>query len=521
MMSLKNNSSTESRREDLIFLKGLFIWCCCLLGLGAAAQKSEKPNFIVILVDDQGWNGLSIQMDQKNPESKSTVYQTPHIASLAHEGMRFSHAYAPASICAPSRASLLTGKSTARTGFHSNTKKAQTDRLLLTRESHYLNAKDTTIAEFLKTRGYHTAHFGKWHVDPEGKNISKSDYGPTAHGFDVSDGNNGNKQGNNNPSNDPKRTFSLAKKSINFINKQSGEKPFYLQVSFYAVHGNPAATPEKTALYATGKRTLNKIHFNGAMGAMTEDLDDGIGMILQVLQKKGLDNNTYIIYTSDNGFNNAYAYNTPLRGEKRSLYEGGNRVPFIVKGPGIKPGTQSDIPICLYDILPTIAGLSGGAGWLPKNIDGEDISSVLRGEKAAFNANRSLYFYFGEYEDRLLAYNRKKKLPYDKSDTIHPSGYLISGRWKLLVDMDQNRKFLYDLDEDIFESNPVQADHPKITEKLYQELIAYFKSVRLHYPVLNDQFNSPFIKGKSPDADADGQDDRWEMESYLMWDAKH
>jgi len=459
-----------------------------LAGFGQLFAQNDRPNFVVIIVDDQGWNGLSVQMDKNNPQSRSYVYQTPNISTIAEQGIRFSRAYAPSSVCGPSRCSLFTGKSTARTGFFTNKKKEQKNRYLITPAGKWLNSEDMTTAEHLAGAGYATAHFGKWHIDPEGDAYPSPEYGPEAHGFQVSDGNNGNHQGNDNIKDDPKRTFSLVQKGIDFINEQNDEKPFYLHMSYYAVHGKPECTPKKLKLYNSGQRSMNQIHFNERMGAMTEDLDDGVGILLDALKEKGLMENTYILYTSDNGFNNAYAFNTPLRGEKRSLYEGGNRVPFLICGPGISANSQSDIPVCLYDILPTLTKLSGTGHTLPNDIDGQDLSAVLLGKKADFNPERNLYFYFGQYEDKLIQYAHKKGVEPDVSDTIQPSGYLISGKWKYMYNMHSNRRLLFDLDEDMGEENSKTGEYGIKVQQLHQSLEDYYEAVNLKYPTLNPKY---------------------------------
>ena len=339
--------------------------------------NQKSPNFIFILADDQGWNGTSVQMMDNEIFSKSDYHQTPNIEILSNSGMRFSSAYASAPVCSPSRYSIQFGQSPARlkmirVGMNTN---------------HINHQTEITIPKLLKSinPNYTAAHFGKWGIDVD----------PSELGYDQSDGVTGNKDGGfnyksnkqkwkNTISDDPKKIFSTTQSAINFIESQAkSETPFFLQVSHYAVHSDIMMRRETLEKYKHIEKGVYQKHLGFA--AMTEDLDSGVGLLLDRVRELGLESNTYIIYTSDNGavpimppksfYKNSS--NFPLSRGKWDALEGGIRVPFIISGPNIMPGSESKTPITFSDLLPTIVDLAGNKNLKQTNLDGGSFKYIL------------------------------------------------------------------------------------------------------------------------------------------------
>ena len=266
-----------------------------IFGCNARKIKPNEtsPNFILILTDDQGWNGTSVQMMDAEPQSKSDYHETPNLESLAERGMRFSSAYASAPVCSPSRYSIQFGQTPAR---------LQMIRVGMNTD-HINHQRPISIPKLLKNinSNYTAAHFGKWGIDAH----------PSELGYDESDGITGNKEGGfdyknhqrqwrNNSSEDPKKIFSTTKKATDFLERQANSKrPFFLQVSHYAVHSD--IMMRKATLNKYQNKAKGAYQKHAGFAAMTEDLDTGLGILLKKLKALGLEKNTYIIYTSDNG----------------------------------------------------------------------------------------------------------------------------------------------------------------------------------------------------------------------------
>jgi arylsulfatase A len=433
-------------------------------------NNNSSPNFIVILVDDQGWSGTSVQMKKGDTSSMSDYHHTPNLEKLAAKGMRFSQAYSTSPVCAPSRYSLQFGKSAARLNMI---------RVQMSTD-HIDHTTEMTIPKILKKVNpkYVSAHFGKW-----GMGIGNSKLGvnfgvhPSVLGYDYSDGKTANKDGGFQPpewkfstSNDPKKIYSLTQRSIDFIEQQSkSNNPFFLQLSHYAVHSNIEAT--KRSLEKYEQKEKGKIHKNTYFAALTEDLDDSVGILLDKLQELGIANNTYVIYCSDNGAvptlpprkKYKHSYNFPLSRGKWDATEGGIRIPFIVSGPKIKPNTFSDIPVSLTDILPTIADLSGYSlrGQM-KTIDGGSIKKVLfnSGFGKVKRQNNGFYFH----------------VPYQNHIALgRPHSSIIVDVYKLIKFHDNGELNLFDLSNDIGEQNNLAEKFPLKAKKLDSKMENYFK----------------------------------------------
>jgi arylsulfatase A-like enzyme len=357
---------------------------------------AKSPNFIIIYTDDLGYADTSVQMMDADPSSKHKFIHTPGLERLADIGARFNAGYSPTPTCTGSRVSIQFGKSSAQMHYRN-----VFDVLSpIQRPDGY--GDETTMAEMLKAAGqdYVTAFFGKGCGA-----IGRYDES----GYDVTDENTPNGNGNGHgiywnpdtkepfPKDDPKRLHSLRKDSVGFINEYAGKQPFFLMVSHYAAHIPFMAT--EGAIERNRKRWIeqggdvkqlanakSKENKDILYAAMIEEMDMTVGGIIDALKAKGELDNTYIIFTSDNG--GGYAerrevngvnerFNGPLQGGKRSMWEGGLRVPTIIAGPGIEAGSECDVPIVQWDFLPTFHDLSGSTGPLPEGTDGGSLRDVF------------------------------------------------------------------------------------------------------------------------------------------------
>jgi arylsulfatase A-like enzyme len=423
---------------------------------GNARAATGPPNFILILTDDQSWVGSSALMDPENPETKSDYFQTPNIERLMDMGMRFTQGYAPAPLCCPTRRSIQVGQTPAR---H-----------LMQKDQDAWPAqyrKQLNIPRMLKAADprYQTAHFGKW--DHRYDEVT-----PEEQGYDVSDGYTGNGtgggKGSGGPSakEDPKLMQHITDQSISFMRKQvASQTPFFVQLSHYAVHLDifyRQETLEKTSTWEPGRR-----HRMPEFAAMTYDVDETIGQILDEVQRLGLTDNTYIFFLSDNGGRNTMpkspeaplVRNYPLRDGKTSMYEGGLRVPFAVVGPNIQHNSISRVPVTGLDILPTLAQLAGYNKPLPKNIDGGSMLSVLNNK--------------GQGEVR----RNNPFLIFHHSVSRAPETALRLGDLKLVKTWSENRLELFDLSKDISEAHDLSTSMPEQTQKLDTMMTKFLESV--------------------------------------------
>ena len=429
------------------------------------ASKETVPNFIVILTDDQGWNGTSVQMMDDLSQSKSDYHETPNLELLANRGMRFSSAYASAPVCSPSRYSIQFGQTPARlkmirVGMNTN---------------HINHQTPYTIPKLLKkvNPDYKAAHFGKWGIDVN----------PSELGYDESDGMTGNKDGvfnykanrkqwQNNVDEDPKKIFSTTARAINFLERQAiSKQPFFLQVSHYAVHSDVMMRQKTLDKYQGKPRGRYQKHVGFA--AMTEDLDSGVGLLLKRLKALGLEKNTYVIYTSDNGavpimppkskYNRSS--NFPLSRGKWDAMEGGIRVPFVIAGPQITPGSESKTPITHSDLLPTIIELAGQKLPLQEDIDGGSFKSILN---QGGNGNIS------RFSEGLIFH-----VPYENGIALKRAhSVIIIGNFKLIKFHDNKELMLFDINKDIGENINLASSLPKKTSKLAFLLERYLSKVK-------------------------------------------
>ncbi|CAI8421762.1 MAG: Choline-sulfatase [Flavobacterium sp. SCGC AAA160-P02] len=428
-------------------------------------SKEKTPNFILILTDDQGWNGTSVQMMDKEIRSKSDYHQTPNVEALANRGMRFSSAYASAPVCSPSRYGIQFGQTPARlkmirVGMNTN---------------HINHQTPFTIPKLLKkiNSNYKTAHYGKWGIDVD----------PSELGYDESDGITGNKEGGfdyksnktqwkNTISKDPKKIFSTTQKAIDFIERQAKSKqPFFLQVSHYAVHSDLMMRKETLEKYK--EKGKGKYQNNPGFAAMTEDLDTGVGLLLDRVKELGLEGDTYIIYTSDNGAvpvmppRRFYkeGSNFPLSRGKWDAMEGGIRVPFIIAGPKIKSGIESKTPITFSDLLPSIIDLAGHKIPLNKHLDGGSFKDILAQEGKGKVDRFSEGFIF--------------HVPYKNGIALKRAhSVIIIDEFKLIKFYDNDEHMLFNIKKDIGEKINLASSLPNKARELETRLERYLQEVK-------------------------------------------
>jgi N-acetylgalactosamine-6-sulfatase len=425
-----------------------------------AADQPARPNIIFILADDLGWGDLSCY--------GNTFLRTPNLDRLAQGGTLFTHFYVNGSVCSPSRSAFFTSMYPARNRIHGHyaTPEQNTARGM----TQYLDPKVPNIAATLKQAGYTTAHVGKWHLGNNSGGPPSADYG-----FDfVGSGEGG---GAGVARNDPYyRAHSSARfvdESLKFIQGR-GDKPFYLQLWTLVPHATLNPTPEQMESFARWSnpdlphKSARTIYY-----ASVSDLDAQIGRLLNELDKLGLANNTLVIFSSDNGPEDIFILNAghsgvgspgPFRGRKRSLYEGGIRVPFIVRWPGKVPANRIDDASVIggVDFMPTlcrIAGLPMPAGHVS---DGEDVSDILFGTSRA--RSRPLFW---EWRFNIAGHVSSRS----------PQLAIRDGNWKLLMNPDRSRTELYDIRRDHLQVDNVAAQHADVVARLSAQLLAWHKQL--------------------------------------------
>ena len=399
----------------------------------------------------------SERMHPDHADSMIPYFHTPAMNRLAREGMRFTSGYSPGPLCTPTRRSIQNGMTPARqrgTEFVSD---------------GWVPAAHLTIPKALQQANpaYVCAHFGKW-----GENMVST---PEECGYAANDGMTGNATGGAGADRfddvvkeeDPKLIFSLTKRAKEFMGKQVAEKkPFYLQLSHYAIHRqNQALAATKAKYDAKGPPTRQ---FTTTFAAMLEDLNTGLTELLAEVDRLGIAGNTFVVLTADNGGNQTYAgtdttlplNNVPLRMGKQYLYEGGIRVPFIVRGPGVKAGSVCHEPVAGYDLLPTFYDLAGGTKPLPTDIDGGSFRGSLANGDG--KVKRSLPG---------LVFHRPYLAP------LSHSSYRV-GNMKLVVNWKSGEKELFDLAKDLGEANNLASSMPDKTNAMYGELSEYLKAVK-------------------------------------------
>ncbi len=461
----------------ILLMKILFatVWA------NVAIAETTRPNIVFILADDLAWADLGCY--------GHTWHRTPHIDNLAESGMRFTNAYASAPICSASRASLLTGKTTASLGFEFVTKNAPgyqnidtPTKLVAPPLTLNLPLSERTIAESLSEAGYETAFFGKWHLNQHyGHYLGWSPtHGPKQQGFQVAEedfGAHPYSWGRNPPATiDQDGAYaedSMVKRVCDYI-RQPHDRPFFVMASSFYVH-TPIRTPLKwltnhyeTAIPNDVKNRANRIKY----AAFLETLDHHVGQIINAVKTSDLSDNTLIVFSSDNGGHPEYTANAPLRGSKWNLYEGGIRVPLIVRWPGkVKPGTERYTATVGYDLLSTFERVSNGK---ESHTEGRPIS-LDADAPSAVDAMRDLIWHFPYYHPERGYAAAEATIGVDDFvvSKTKPHSAIRRGNYKLIWFAEEDRVELYDLSQDVSENEDLSDNMPAKAAELKQGLHGY------------------------------------------------
>ncbi|BBO31358.1 sulfatase-like hydrolase/transferase [Lacipirellula parvula] len=449
-----------------------------LVSVETASAQPAAPNIIVMIMDDLSWNGLSVLMDPNVPNSKSDFYQTPHIGALAQSGMRFSNGYAPTSMCSPTRAALLTGKSPGQLQS-TELKDAQpgTDRYMgsftglpLTPPTpEFFDPTQLTIPRILKQSNpnYTSGLIGKWHLD------IPTTVTPASAGFDYY-----RDVGVPSQNVDPWGLEALAHEADTFMTQSvNSNTPFFMQYAPKAPHPPIYAKPETRAKYEALPK--GAVHKDPGYAAMIEHMDDSVGAVLDRVQELGIADNTYILFTSDHGAALNLSSGYPLRGGKSSILEGGVRVPYIVAGPGIAANTFSDLPVTTMDIFSTVASWGGYTGPVPQGVEGADLNVVLKNGgvlPAGVDHLERQYSEGGE-----IYVHQPQYMAVGPSTRLIPASFVREGDYKLYRQYGENgaadKYFLYNLKTDIGEAVNVANQNPTIVADLKAKLNNYLAKI--------------------------------------------
>ncbi|WP_339734198.1 sulfatase [uncultured Gimesia sp.] len=442
----------------------LFCW-----NLTPAIASTDRPNIVLFFIDDLGWRDVGFM--------GSDFFETPHIDHLAQESMQFSSAYSAAPNCAPSRACLMSGQYTPRHGVYTVGDPARGNnryrRLIPAENKTVLNDKFVTIADTLSKAGYRCASVGKWHLGQT----------PLSQGFQVNIAGNpsGSPRGGYfSPYRNPQLadgkqgeflTDRLTDEACAFI-KANTKSPFFLYLTHYAVH-TPLQAKQDDIEYFQSK-PAGKLHQHATYAAMIKSMDQSIGRVLKTLKTQQLEQNTIIIFTSDNGGYGPATSMQPLRGSKGMLYEGGIRVPLLVKWPGVtKAGSASEEPVINIDLYPTLLEMTETSQ--PENypLDGESLVPILKDPQSQLKS-RSLFWHFPAYLQKYKGMQQRFRTT--------PVSVIRQGDWKLLEFFEDGHLELYNTRLDIGESMNLADSHPKKAKELATALREWQKQVRAAIP---------------------------------------
>lgn len=472
-MAITNNSNlSRSILRFSVLASGAAAICQCSLAAARSKAVPSKPNIIFIMADDLGWTDLGIM--------GSDFYETPNIDRLASEGLLFTNAYSSAANSAPSRACLISGLYTPRHGIYTVNPSERGDaskrRWIPIKTEIDLDPQFYTIAEALKDCGYSCGHVGKWHLGDD-----KDGSGPLSQGFDFNVGGNRagapysyfypykNKKGNvhlglSEGKEGEYLTDRLTDEAISFI-KSRKDTTFFLYLPHYAVHKALQAPDSLIDKYRN--KAKGQHHANPVYAAMIERLDYNVGRLCDVLDDLGLRDNTILIFTSDNGGLVPVTDNYPLRGGKGNPYEGGIRVPLIIRWPGHVPaGSTSDQPVINIDFYPTFLNICGGN--VKVNLDGKDIFKTLSGK-----GNRDIFWHFPAYLESYIDKSGFRATPYS---------IIRSGNWKLIHQYEYDTYELYDLESDPSEEKNLIDENPLVARKLKKKLAEWVRKTDAPIP---------------------------------------
>ncbi len=455
------------------------------VGLGAAAlgvsphlpaerRTPPRPNIVFILVDDLSWSDVGAY--------GSRYCETPHLDHFARESLRFTNGYCPAPICSASRAAVLTGQSPARLHFEFVSKPRNAPlpsgkKLIQPSHVQDLPLSATTFSEALKSTGYATGCVGKWHLTQRNDRYLGygRTHGPAQQGFDYAAEDRGahpySYQDREFAAFEPGQypTDATTENAIRFL-KRNRDRPFLLYFSNYFPH-RPVHTRcrwlyEKYRDKATDGRSEGRIMY----GAFVETMDHYLGQFFRALDDLGLSETTFVVFLSDNGGHPADTSNLPLRGCKWTLYEGGVRVPFMIRWPGIvEPASTCEVPVTGTDLFPTFCELAGAEADPAVPLDGTSLLPLLKGKREDLGRN-SLYWHFPYYH------------PPRGYEGTKPCSSIRKGNLKLIHFYEDSRNELYDLSNDLGEQRDLSGKWPERTQELERDLFTYLKSVEARLP---------------------------------------
>lgn len=474
---------------------------------GTASQKSvskqSKLNIILINVDDLGWVDLSCM--------GSRFYETPNIDLLAKQGQRFTNAYAACAVCSPTRAAIMTGRYPARLGLtdwiHHLDREAHTAigtrtnpvayvenekrKLLCPSNPYWMDLEEITIAEVLKSSGYVTCHIGKWHLGP-------FDWYPDKQGFDLNIGGceigqpptyfdpyYQNSRRSSIPTLAPRKqgeylTDREGEEAVRFIQANKA-RPFFLHLCPYAVHTPLEAKKALIAKYEAKEKTQQK---NAIYAAMIDSVDQMIGRILKTLERLDLTEQTVVLFTSDNGGLLGHSTdNTPLRSGKGYPYEGGIRVPLIIRWPGaVVPGTTCNTPVSSIDFFPTICEAVGAD--LPEDriLDGVSLLPLLKQDKLVERE--------GKLEREALFWH----FPHYRGSDVVPYSIIRKGDWKLIKRYEGKTFELFNLKDDLGEHNDLSIQLPEKVRELNFMLSEWLMDIGAKLPRTNPNWGRATLK---------------------------
>ena len=462
-----------------------------LMTMGVRSQPesgSQRPNIVFILADDLGWADLPVYGNRFN--------EAPNLTRMAEEGIRFTEAYAAAPVCSPARASIMSGQYPARVGiidFIPGHRRPYEKVQVPENRTQYLPPQVYTFAEALTDAGYVTGYFGKWHLG-EGKGMEKMH--PLNQGFETANTGQGYYRSRFTPSRDEGREKRFSERitdfGIEFIQKNRN-RPFFLFLSHFDVHVQLNADKPLIDKYLRKEKTEG-YPCNAVYAAMVEHIDRSVGRIMKELESAGLSERTIVFFFSDNGglisrfdkkplianprkeiyqddpLQYIASSNLPLRGEKGSVYEGGIRVPLLVKWPGkIKAGSVSGELVSSVDFYPTFLELAEVKMPDRQTIDGESVVPVLLSDR--YNPERALYWHYPVYHHDV------------------PTGAVRKGDWKLIEDQVSGSVSLYHLKSDLGETTDLSGLYPRKREELYGLLKQWQKDTGAELPRPNPGFD--------------------------------
>jgi len=503
---------SHNRITYTTLLPAIFTGIFIIDRLWAKPVDTPKLNFVFILADDLGWRDVSY--------NGSTFYETPNIDRLAHQGMIFTNGYSAAPLCSATRAAIMTGKYPGRlhlTGALTSgdygkkpgprATAARDQKVVSPQQVDHLPLEEVTIAELLKQAGYVTGFMGKWHLGLEPSL-------PTNQGFDL------NIAGGRYPG--PPSYFSpyknkyitdgppgeyltdrLTDEAVKFL-EQHKDKPFFLYLPHYAVHSPWQAKDNLIERYKA-KVKPDCEQNNSTFAAMIHSLDESVGRIMKKIDELGLAENSVVFFTSDNGglvsvpgvrttrpqAGTRITSNAPLRGGKAMIWEGGIRVPTMVRWPGVvKAASKCDVPISSVDYLPTILEMVGLKPRPRQIIDGESIMPLLK--QSGSLKRDAVYFHFPHY---IAGYRPDPKV---RTYWNRPCSAIRQGDYKLVYFDEDDHVELYNLKNDIGETNNLADKAPQKAKILRQKLLDWRSEVKVQIPTPNPDYKPNLANKKIP-----------------------